>query len=356
MTTPFLPSERPRVDPLKNFYRHATALAMCGLGVSPYVDHAIAKLWPDLDKAGVQTVMRAAVAPMTTTSNGVQALGNSAGIEFLRSLRPRSAAAQLFDLAVNLDVATNAQATIPRLIGFPDPVFVGEGMPAPVGMGITSATVLGPVRKMMMLAGITSELANRSAPDAEALIRLVMTETAGHALDVAVLSSADATEIRPAGLLNGVTAITATTGGGTNALAKDTANLVGAIADAGGGTNVVFLMNPRQASAVTILANGFRYPIIDAPSLAAGTIVAVDAAALATGFNGVPAIDLSKEAVLHWEDAAPLPIASAGTPNTVAAPVRSAFQNDLIALRMILPCAWASMLDGGVQYITGATW
>lgn len=50
--------------------------------------------------------------------------------------------------------------------------------------------------------GSNAKLANRSTPDAEALIRLVMTESAGHALDAAVLSIADATEIRPAGLLN----------------------------------------------------------------------------------------------------------------------------------------------------------
>lgn len=355
---PLTVAERAAPDPLRNWYRRATALAMCGIGGARHLDEAMARMWPE-ERASHDLILRGAVSPTTTTS--AAPLVSTGVVEFLTSLRPRSAAAQLFASALNVDLQGVGQVAVPRFNAFPDPVFVGEGAPAPVGLGPTGSATIGPARKMMMLAGVTGELATYSAPSAEAIIRFVMNDTAAHALDAAVLSAAAASDVRPAGLLNGVTPITAAPldgagGDHVSAMAKDLGILAAAISANGGGANIVFLMPPRQAVALAIYAPAFRYPVIDAPSLPDGTVVAVEAGALATGFSALPTIDLSKEALLHWDDAAPQPIALPGSPNVVSAPVRSAFQSDLIALRMILPCAWASMLAGGVQYVTGVNW
>lgn len=93
---------------------------------------------------------------------------------------------------------------------------------------------------------------------------------------------------------------------------------------------------PQQAVAAEMYGGaGFSTPVIAAPSLAAGTVIALEARALASGFSDAPRVDIAKEATIHWEDATPLPLGSSGSPNTVAAPARSAFQTDTYALRLV---------------------
>jgi hypothetical protein len=159
-------------------------------------------------------------------------------------------------------------------------------------------------------------------------------------------------------ILNGVTALTPTAGGGVGAFAGDVAKLVGAIHASGGGSSIVLFAAPPQAAAASILAGpGLNLPVIVAPSLAAGTVVAVEAQAFASGFSDAPRLEVGREAALHFEDVAPQHLSAVGSPNnTVAAPIRSALQNDLVALRMILRVAFGMRAPGMVQHITGATY
>jgi hypothetical protein len=70
-----------------------------------------------------------------------------------------------------------------------------------------------------------------------------------------------------------------------------------------------------------------------------GEIIAVVPQAMATGYAGEVQIETSIAAALHFESAAPLPIASVGTPNTVAAPVHSGWQEFLVLVKLffVLP-------------------
>ena len=58
---------------------------------------------------------------------------------------------------------------------------------------------------------------------------------------------------------------------------------------------------------------------------------------------------------MHFEDTTPLPIGTPGSPTTVAAPTRSAFQQDLVVIRVRARCAWAA-LPGAVQVINSVGW
>jgi hypothetical protein len=53
------------------------------------------------------------------------------------------------------------------------------------------------------------------------------------------------------------------------------------------------------------------------------TVFFVDAADFFTASGDEPRFDVSDQATLHMEDTTPLAIGTAGSPNTVAAPVRS---------------------------------
>ena len=68
--------------------------------------------------------------------------------------------AWLFDLRVAVD-PTNT---------IPPPVFMGEGLPIPLVDLTTAKTILGPARKLAVLAAFTSELQAASAPAAESII------------------------------------------------------------------------------------------------------------------------------------------------------------------------------------------
>ena len=223
---------------------------------------------------------------------------------------------------------------------------------------------LGPASKMAMMAVITNTLAEHS--DAEAIIRVAMGEAAAKAFDAAVFSTTAASALRPAGLLNGVTPITATAGGGYAAMLADIKALVAAIVTAGGGATIMFFAHPVQAVTIGLTTGtigseagprgGFNLTVVPTPALAAGTIVAVEAGAIASGYSGVPEITASGDTVVHMEDTSPLAIGTTGTRNVVAAPTLSAYQASLMVLKLILRCSWTTRAPGMVQVVNSATW
>jgi hypothetical protein len=56
------------------------------------------------------------------------------------------------------------------------------------------------------------------------------------------------------------------------------------------------------------------------------------------------------------EGTTPLAIGTAGSLNVVAAPTRSLWQTDTIALRMILRASWVMRASGHVQVINDVVW
>jgi hypothetical protein len=91
-------------------------------------------------------------------------------------------------------------------------------------------------------------------------------------------------------LLNGVAPLTATAGGGTNALLGDIKKLVAAIAPA---IRPVIIVNSVQAASIGILSQS-PLPVIAAPTLAADQIIAVDAAAFASSL-GAPDFSIRRK-------------------------------------------------------------
>ena len=116
----------------------------------------------------------------------------------------------------------------------------------------------------------------------------------------------------------------------------------------------VLIAGPVQGASLGLLAPNSGAAVLIAPTVAAGTVIAVDAAAFASVL-GVPAFRASQNVTLHM-DTAPTALSATGSPNTVAAPMRSAYQTDVTALRSIIPCDWALRRTGAVAVVTGATW
>ncbi|HMF86496.1 MAG TPA: hypothetical protein VK575_00345, partial [Gemmatimonadaceae bacterium] len=133
----------------------------------------------------------------------------------------------------------------------------------------------------------------------------------------------------------------------------------------------VWIMNPVQALSIALTQNAggdfpfsaeinqsrFQgYPVIQSSTVTAGMVILVDAADFVSVEGDAPRFDLSDQATLHMEDTTPLAIGTAATPNTVAAPARSLFQTDSIALRMIMDVNWTLRRSGVVAWTSSVTW
>jgi hypothetical protein len=56
------------------------------------------------------------------------------------------------------------------------------------------------------------------------------------------------------------------------------------------------------------------------------------------------------------DDTTPLALSATGAPNTVAAPIRSLYQTDSLAIRMTLDLNWAMRRTGVVAFVSTITW
>jgi hypothetical protein len=352
MTLPLVPedvSPRARPRPADAIVRAATAACLGFLREQSPEDVA-KKAWPrDLD---VHTMTRAATSPITTTSASTL-VPNMVG-DFLASLAPQSAAAQLFQAASRIDLAGVGSVLVPRASTFPAPTFVGEGNAIPVVQGAFANTQVGPTGKLAFIAALTGDLETYAVQAATEIVRIAMTDAASRALDAALFSSTAASSIRPAGILNGATSVTPAPVS-DQAMFTDIGNLIGAIADAGGGSNVWLFANARQAVAVTLRSPAPTRAVIPVSTLPAGTVAAVEVSAFASGYRGVPEINVSVAGALHM-DTVPSDIGAAGTPNVVAAPSRSLWQTNTLGLRMTVQCAWSMLAPGMVATVAGTNW
>jgi hypothetical protein len=242
-----------------------------------------------------------------------------------------------------------------------------------VRQGLFTSQLLTP-KKMAVITTWTREIQEHSVPAIEGLLRDAVQEDTAISLDSVLLDANPATVVRPAGILNGVAGLTPTAGGGFNAIVGDIKQLTGALLTGTKGNvrKPAWLMNPQQTNSAGLIASPgagvfpFRqevsegklsgWPIIDSGTVPLGTVVVIDAADFVAVGGDAPRFEISDQATLHFEDTAPADIGTAGTPPVVAAPVKSMWQTDSLALRLILPTNWTIRRAGVVAWVAGVTW
>jgi hypothetical protein len=170
-------------------------------------------------------------------------------------LAPAAVSSRLFERCLQLNFGRAQTIRVPRVAAPPPPPFVDETMPSPVVELDFAGTVVGPLSTIPIISAVTSEVESAGPEVASAVIGRTLAVAIGKALDAAVFHVAPADTLRPGGLLNGLTAFTAATGGGLTAVAADLGALAGAIADAGiDGDDLVFVAHPRTAIQLRLLA------------------------------------------------------------------------------------------------------
>ena len=214
------------------------------------------------------------------------------------------------------------RAVTPTIAG----AWVGEGSPKPVKRASFSTISLSPTKLVGDLALFPKRWRLYGLPSIEGIIRQAMADDTGIALDTYLIDNVAASAgVRPAGLLNGVTPITAI--GGNPGIGGDGGGSQGAgrgdhrgrrrrpgpcdrvAGQSGAGTVARSWRRPRPA--ISCLRSGqaasrFGMRLIVSATVPAGRVIAIDAADFATARGDVPRFAVSTEATLHEEDTTPL--------------------------------------------------
>jgi hypothetical protein len=293
-------------------------------------------------------LLRAASAPAKTTVPGWAAeLARKAVSQAIEDVVSMSAARHVMDAgALRIDLGRFASIVVPgRSSTIADAgQWVAEGAPIPVRQFQLPGSTLT-AHKLAVIATFTREMSDSS--NIEDVIKALITEAAGPALDAAIFSTAAGTAARSPGILHGLTGLTPSTGGAYDDCGADLGALIGDLASRNGGANAVFVANPAQAMTIRFFS-GTQLDAWGSVPLAGGTVLALEPASLAI-MLGVETFDVADVGTLHMEDTTPGDISGGSTP------VKSLFQTDTLALRMILRGDWA-MRAPHVAYMTGVSW
>jgi hypothetical protein len=334
----------------RSLIRAFTAQAL-GVVRNQGADDLLRSVWPDDHQAAL--IHRGAVSPTLTSDYPTITTAT-----VLPALAPASASARLFSRCMSVDLAGISTVRVPHVATAPQPGFVAEAGPAPVAQFSFDGADLGPARKILIMTAVSGELEGATPETASTIIGRALADATAKSVDTAVFSADAADSTKPAGLLYNVTPLAAaSTGSDTEKMATDIAALAAAIADADiAADDMVIVANTAQAAKLRLLSSpNFTNTIIGTNAIADGTLIAIAPAGVAVGYSGSPEIEASRDALIHFEDGTALPIGSVGSPNTVAAPTRSAFQTNAIVLKVRARCAWAA-LPGAVQVIAPVGW
>ena len=355
----------------------------------------------DVVKESFDHVRKTAVSPANTgTAGWAQELVQTDIQGFLNTLRTTSVAAALASKSQNLTFGGFNSITVPRrnpLSATPtEPAWVAEGSPIPLTQfSFGSATINR--YKLAAITTMTKELAERSTPAIEGILRDALTEAYSVVLDNALLSSGAAIAgVRPAGLRNGITTAAGNATGGSASLIADLKAMLAYMQTNRTGSRPVLLMNNQTRLSVAMLQSSlseFLYrdeiaqgrllgmEVVSSDHVPAGVVMMVDADALVTAFD-VPSFDVSEVATVveasadttapTMANAAADAISTAGQvgPNlgqhvteegkTYVAgagyTARSLWQTMSVGIRMHAPTSWAMLRPNSLVERTGVTW
>lgn len=260
---------------------------------------------------------------------------------FIGSLGPLSAAAALIEASgLPILAATASPRNIPIRTGGPvAPGFVAEGDPIAVRGNAMETVQIGPPRKIAAIFTGTRESFKRA--DAEAVFAVALREDAAAGFDAAVFSEADGNGDEIAGLLHQATEVT-----GSGDPLRDLRALAASVS-AGGSGRVVYVAGPGTAAALAVDAT-IRATIVPSISVPESRLVGVDPMSIAWGADDESYdIEIARAATLHMETSPEANLGGSGD----ATPVRSLFQTDSLATRLLMPIAFVKRRAACVAFI-----
>lgn len=303
----------------------------------------------------------------TTVSGWASELLQTVNSGFLNALTGMSVYPKLRERGVGLSFDGTGTIKLPRrTAGGAGGGFVAEGSPIRVGRVTTAAAELTP-KKMGVIVPFSRELARRSTPAIEAIVRNAILEDTASILDAALLDATASSSARPAGLLNGVSATASGYGGADHvAVKEDFKALLTPFISANAADNITVIMNPAQALSISMMDGpdnnsgwfagiASRVNIVESTYATAGRLIAIRNSDFYTAVGDAPEFDINETATVHMEDTTPLEIVS-GTGPTTADPVRSFYQTATVGVRMLMDVSWVMGRPSMVAWIDGTSY
>jgi HK97 family phage major capsid protein len=334
----------------------------------------------------VLEVVKTAVNPAQTDVSGwASELVDDSLQGFLDLLRGESVAADLLSNAgVQLQFDGLGSIKIPGRGGTSTDLasgWTGESDAIPVKRATTTSQTISPY-KWGVISTFSKELAMRSTPSIESLVRQFILDDTATKLDNDFLGTAAAVAaVRPAGMFNGVTGTGASSATAlADKIIEDLNALVTPILTANMGKRLVILMNPVNAFRISNvrgndeflfrddIRNGVMgsYRVVQSTNIAANTLLAIDMNEIAWA-PGTPMFTVSDTAtIVEVNDDGTDPTMGADeTPRTPSGtvadaarddvnnpPIRSLFQTETVALKHVQYMSWHKLRSGCVNRIT----
>lgn len=347
--------------------RAATVRGLSHFGGKP-IEKVLEERYPGHEATFVIATRADQTIGTTTVAGWALELVQTVNQGFLDALMPFSMYPALRAKGIGVNFDGIGTVSLPsRTAGGAGGGFVAEGAPIRVGRITTAAITMTP-KKLGVIIPFSRELAKRSTPAIEGLVRQAILEDTGAILDAAMIDATASSTARPAGLLNGVSAAASGYGGGDyQAVLNDFKNMLAPFFSANAADNIVVMMNPAQALALAMMpgpdgvigsfmgAIRDRVTFLESTTVPANRLIGVRASDFATAMGDTPEFDVSEQATVHMEDTTALEIVS-GTGPTTADPVRSFFQTATIGVRMLMDVSWKMRRTGMVQWIDTTTW
>jgi hypothetical protein len=346
---PFLPSVHPRTG--KPFIR-AVACCLLAHAQDKSVQSVVKDHWKN-DK-DVEILLRSAVGPADTVNpDWAGSLAATSVADFISVMGGASAGAALLKLGLQLSFNGYAAIKVPGVVAAAgNTTFVQEGQPIPVRKLLVDGPTLTP-RKFATIIPFTGEIAEQSTPNIEKLVGAVLSESVGLALDLALFDATAGDDARPPGLRHGIAVTAASSSGGTPlvTMTTDIRNLAGAVAGVAGNAPIIFVASPAQAIALRLQARtDFNFDVLASAALPPGMIICIAANALASAIDATPRISVGTDtALVMQDDTMPAEFGAGG-------PLRSLFQTDSLALRLILEVSWALRNPAALAWSESVLW
>ena len=241
--------------------------------------------------------------------------------------------------------------------------WVGESKGIPASAGDYSTVDLTPL-KVAGLAVISMELLEDSQPSAEMLVRDGLVEASSQRVDQTFLSATAASSgVSPAGILNGVSALTPS-GTDLAAVRADLAALLYPFVTAKKASGITLIMNPATGLALSMMYGSLDQPafpdinenggtlnkraVIMGDNVTTGNIIALRPQDIwKIGDSGVR-ISMSKEATIEQDTA---PQGATDTPVAASASLTNMFQEESVAFKVVRRINFQVRRTGSVQFL-----
>jgi Phage capsid family len=338
-----------------NFFRAVTLACRAAYAAEPQRavkdlmrgDEQVQKTW--------NVINRAASAPATIGTTGWAAeFGQTLIVDLLTLMSPISAGAAVLDAGLNLSFDRHAHISIPDFVASSaNAGWIADSAPIPVKQFAVDAPNKLELHKLAAIVVYSREMAE--AGNFETIVRDNIIRSLALALDAALFDSTAADTTRPAGLRNGKTALTASTStDGQSAYGNDIAALADAVSVVASNDALVYIASPgrrRHMQVRWFVETPDR--LLSSNAIAPADILCIAPIALASAVDDAPRVEIDKASTIHVADPASDLVS---TPGAVSSPMRSLFQTDALALKVVLPVSWTLRHPNGIAWLTATGW